>query len=62
MLKVKEWLKRKKATKDFKEEMNRIIKEEIEKVRNGLGIKSVTEASLKDIIREELNKLKGEKL
>lgn len=62
MLKVKEWLRRKKATKDFKEEMNRIIKEEIEKVRNGLGVKSVTEASLKDIIREELNKLKGEKL
>lgn len=62
MLKIKEWLKRKKATNDFKKELNRIIQEELEKVRNGLGVKSITTSSLEDMIKEEVKKAKGGKL
>lgn len=62
MLKVKEWLHRKKVTNDFKKELNRIIHEELGKVRNGLGVNRINEASLKDIIREEVNKVRGGKL
>lgn len=62
MLKVKDWLRQKKKTTEFQEELKHIIQQELEKIRQSLGVKSVNVDYLKDVIKEEITKAKGGRL